>query len=528
MITFLCILLLQASAGSSASISGTVIDAGTVYHQPLFQARVEISPESGRPATAGPVAHTDGDGHFVFANLPAGKYRITAAQDGFLRKTATITVSAGQSRNDIVFALDVAPSVVGRVKDTSNVPVPNILVEALKVVYGARGGRSVEPVGSALTDDRGEFHLYWLDPGDYYLRASTLQRPSIPDNPLQEAPAVRYSATYYPEFVDPKFATKFRVSSSSRISAFDFRIQPPVGASVSGLVYIETTGALATSTITVSPAGEVASTQQYQGKSIAHNPALRDDGAYAVGGLPPGTYVLTARSTSGEQESSIIQKFTAKGGLRLDLHLGPGIPVTGQIVAESGETLDFKSTRALLGFIDPDLPSSDPVVVDANGKFGVNHARPGDYAIQMLNLPGDAYVKSAKSGDVDVLGKAFRIEYASPEPLRVTLGLDGGRIDGIVLDGANRAFEGARVVAVPERARRNSPDFFRATLSDDGGRFSLRGIPPGEYKLFAWQNTESNIYLDTTFIEGYEILGTSLTIGPGSVSNSSLRLIPMD
>jgi hypothetical protein len=101
-------------------------------------------------------------------------------------------------------------------------------------------------------------------------------------------------------------------------------------------------------------------------------------------------------------------------------------------------------------------------------------------------------------------------------------------MDGVVVDNANHPFAGADVVLVPDIARRNSPDQYRATESEGDGHFTLRGIPPGDYKLFAWQNIEPNGYLNDVYMTGFEPLGVQMTIAPNTVGNISVRLIPMD
>jgi carboxypeptidase family protein len=120
------------------------------------------------------------------------------------------------------------------------------------------------------------------------------------------------------------------------------------------------------------------------------------------------------------------------------------------------------------------------------------------------------------------------VEYAAPDPLRIVLGADGGRLDGVVVDDANRVFANAQVVLVPDANRRISPAMFRAAMSGDDGRFTLRGIPPGDYKLFAWQRIEPNAYMNPNYLAGFEILGVPLKIQPNSAGSVSVRLIPAD
>jgi hypothetical protein len=525
MIALLFSLLFQAGIAPQGSVSGTVIDAGAQYRQPLFLARVELVSDSESS-----VLRTDENGRFSFPNVRPGRFRLLVTDDGFIRKTAAITLAAGEQKSNIVIALDVAPTFFGHVRDNYNVPIDNILVEAIKVVYGPRGDRSVVSVESALSDDRGEYHLYWLDPGDYYIRASSLPQKqgfTIPGNPPADSPRPLYAPTYYPGSRDPAEATMIHLRVGYNLSGLDFRLQTGSTIGISGIIAIESTGECVGTVITATPAGGTASVQTYQGKSVP--PPSRECGHYGVGGLIPGTYILSAPYSAGSQQLAVHRKMTVKvSESSVTLRLTPGSAVNGRIATDSGTAMDLRSAHVVLDSIDPDLPSPQRTSIDANGQFVVTRVGPGDYDLRIPDLSGDTYMQSARSGDADILSKPLHVEYAAPESIRVVLGANGGRLDGIVVDDANRPFADAQVVLVPDANRRSSPSMFRASTSGDDGRFTLRGIPPGEYKLFAWQRIEPNAYMNPNYLTGFEILGMPLSIAPGSAGTASVRLIPSD
>jgi hypothetical protein len=525
MIALLLLLLLQATA-PQASISGGVVDVGTVYLQPLLDARVELIRPSGSPI----VARTDPNGRFAFLSLPAGRYRLSVTRDGYQRKSVAVELSTGQQRSDVVVALDLAPTLFGHVLDTYNIPIANALVEAIKVVYGSRGNRSVLSVESALSDDRGEYHLYWLDPGEYYIRASSLElKPgqTIPGNSRTDDPGPRYAPTYFPGFRDPKDATLVRLRVGSNFSAFDFKLQPAIPVSISGHIYIEATRESAGgATIIATYAGAVASDQKFQTRSV---PSGRDIGEFGMVGMTQGTYIVSSQYSFGGQQFIVHRKATIKASERaFMLYLSPGSTVMGRMNAPAGPAVDLRPARVALESVDPDLPSPAIASMDANGQFSLARVEPGEYVLRTVNLPGDVYVKSIRSGETDIQTKPLVIRYASPESIRVDLAVDGGRLDGVVVDSSNHPFAGATVGLVPDASRRNSPDQYRATESEADGHFSLRGIPPGDYELFAWQNIEPNAYLNDVYMTGFERLGTPMTVAPNSVGIISVRLIPMD
>jgi hypothetical protein len=66
---------------------------------------------------------------------------------------------------------------------------------------------------------------------------------------------------------------------------------------------------------------------------------------------------------------------------------------------------------------------------------------------------------------------------------------------------------------------------FKTTTADTMGHFSITGIAPGEYKLFAWEQIEESAYQDPEFLKPYESQGQAITIREGSRENAQLKVI---
>jgi hypothetical protein len=95
--------------------------------------------------------------------------------------------------------------------------------------------------------------------------------------------------------------------------------------------------------------------------------------------------------------------------------------------------------------------------------------------------------------------------------LEIVLSPDGGRVDGRVLQ-EQRPVGGAWVVLAPDPPRRDREEMYSMKATDALGRFSLLGLPPGDFKLFAWEPVPGTNYTDPDFLKGFEDRGTPVHI----------------
>jgi hypothetical protein len=177
----------QQAPSPKGTVQGLVVRAGT--GQPLKGVRISFQRSAqqpqqallfeGAPAALNTVtaAVTDAAGRFVVTGVEAGQYRVFAEREGFIRqefgqRRATgsgtlVNVAAGQELT-LSFSLPVAGVISGRVFNEENEPVSRLTVQAYTYRY-VDGKRSLAPVGSGQTNDLGEYRIFWLPPGDYFV-----------------------------------------------------------------------------------------------------------------------------------------------------------------------------------------------------------------------------------------------------------------------------------------------------------------------------------------------------------------------
>jgi len=151
----------------STSIQGIVVRAGTTA--PLSRVTVELRGD-GNNAPPLSSTTTEGDGRFVFYNVQPGRYRLVAVRPGYVRLPSTVTLTAGQQITDIRVAMTPTGAIYGSVYDDKGEPLANVEVRALRASY-QEGRRVLTVAQSVRTNDLGEYRLFWLPPGRYFVSA---------------------------------------------------------------------------------------------------------------------------------------------------------------------------------------------------------------------------------------------------------------------------------------------------------------------------------------------------------------------
>jgi hypothetical protein len=184
-----------ASTGGTASIRGRVVDAAT--GRALSRVEMRAGPNQ--------VVLTDGEGRYEIGGLPAGTYTIVASKINYVRTSwgeqraegpgKRIALEDGQKFDNINIALRRGGVITGKVTDEFGDPATDVFVTAMRYQY-VQGSRRLMPSGRpGQTNDIGEFRLYGLSPGQYYVSA-TLRNFSLFNT--DTADRFGYAPTLYP------------------------------------------------------------------------------------------------------------------------------------------------------------------------------------------------------------------------------------------------------------------------------------------------------------------------------------------
>ena len=169
--------------------------------------------------------------------------------------------------------------------------------------------------------------------------------------------------------------------------------------------------------------------------------------------------------------------------------------------------------------------SSSSSAVSTDGTLKMDALLPGDYRLTVSNMPPGYFLKSARLDQSEGMDQLLHVTASPLGQLEVVLSPNGGQIEGTVLNDKQQPLNGIQVVLIPEQ-RRTRFDLYSTSRSDQAGRFTMKGIPPGDYKLFAWEAIEPFTYFDSEFMRVNEAKGKLVHVSESSAQNVEVRSIP--
>jgi hypothetical protein len=534
---------------TTADIIQALADAAQARGTQLTVANIQsrIATLSGGTA---PTTNTDRDGRYTFANLTPGTYTVRVQKEGYFGKpeagnyppTAATSVSvAAKETKDGNVSMIPGGLIGGRVFDANGQLLPNAIVNALKVTY---------PLGNAVlsgqtnkgTDDRGEFRLFWVPPGDYYLTAEAPRAAPTPG----AGPAGQGNKTFYPGVNDVSQAKTVGIKGGEELLGMDIGIRTASTFKVSGQVsslippppsQLGTPAVNSAVLVLLSPDANVPDDT----KQVGTVPLVPTSGKFEVPNILPGTYDLFARvpDPAAQAAGGVPQ---AWGRARIEVRdtdvnnvsimITPSVEVTGSVTAAGGrmppslriQLMPDEASAAKTPAYQQVSSRSAPVT--AGGAFSVPAVPEGRFRVgSVAGLPQDMYLADVREGAQSVFDAGFDVN-TKTSPLEIVLGTGAGTVSGIVQDGPTKAVSGATVVLVPETRRRSNRALYVVGGSDASGRFTLRGVAPGDYKIFAWESILGFAYVNAAFMAKHEERGKAVHVGHGGTVSAELTIIP--
>ncbi len=519
LLTMLAALFLPQDAGKTSetcTVSGQVVRADSA--EPLKSARVALieNTRSGKPHTY--KAFSDNTGHFSITGITPGRYRFAASHSGFVPQQfrpegaagggALLELSPGQKLEKALFRLTPAAVITGKITDEDGQPLAGVEMEAL---MDARQAEAVDdetddedpetamlaaklemvPVGMGVTNDLGEYRMYGLPAGDYYVAAIDSGMPELTEHSLRSEslgweignePATDHPPMYYPGVFARNQAQKLHVAAGSTVRV-DLTLRPEKTLKVAGRVLGENG----------QPAAGIYVALHSRDLDIMfsamRNMATTDaQGRFTIEGVVPGSYVLQASKMEAQTQLSaeMPMEIAGQAPLEITLKLERGISLAGKVVlaeVPAPQKIDFSSFHVWLSPTSANISDFGSAEVKKDGTFKISDLHRSTYSVHLTGLPKGWYLKSASLGSTDVLAHGI-VAGGTAGSLQLSISSKAAELSGTVMSD-DKPVPGALVQILPEYENPFRRDLRRKAVTDQHGHFVLDSVVPGAYRIRA-------------------------------------------
>jgi len=528
----------DSSDEQTCTVSGIVIRSQD--SAPLKNATVQLANNPDRERHI--ATKTTADGHFLLKNVPAGQYKLIVTRNGYVNQElgqkkpgdpgAMFTLRPGQRIADLVFKLGLAGVISGKVFDEDGEPMVGVAVRAMRQVY-TDGRKALQTTTEQETNDLGEFRVFGLAPGRYYISAEIPGWNRIVgdrefSSPEKNTGEKGYAKIYYPNAPEAASASSVNVREGEEISSIDIFMKEVtvyrVRGRVQNLFPHQGTG---DTQLVVARRSQITDWDP-----MGVQMAAKADGSFEIPELAPGEYTVIAfffdqgRSFSTQEDVNVVNADVSG----LTLVIGPGVDIPGQLLWDGKPSLEGE--RASI-YLSPEesgvrVRGGGEAHVDEKSQFTLKEVPQGTFRINADGISKDCYIKEVQFGENVLPDRVLHAKRGVSAELRITISSRGARLQGIVANDESLPVAGVWVVAVPEESKRNLRYLYKAVTTDQYGRYDLRGLVPGEYMIFAWDGVARGEWEDPEFLKTNGAKAVTVEVSDNDAKSTDLHLIQLE
>ena len=481
---------------------------------------------------------SDTTGKFTITGVEPGRYRLAASRTGFvdvdygardyLQSGTPFTLDPRQHMGNVQLRMTPHGVITGRVVDEDGEPMQGVSVQAVRLRY-MQGRRQLMQYGSASTNDIGEYRIYGLPPGRYFVAAAP-RRAYMFDRggmrPAARQPEEEYVTTYYAGTTDPAAAAPSELGPGAQLTGIDLKMTRRRTVRVRGHI-TDASGATPGRQrlmVSLQPHG-------LSGPGGNHMAAASANGDFEISGVGPGSYTLLA-ALNGRGQSLTAKMPVEVGNADVEnvaITIHPPITLSGHLRVDGQTDASLDAIRVNLRRVEqggPGFTNVPPAKLEPDGSFSLPNISPDQYRLTLSGLPAGFYVKALRIGDRDALTAGLDLTNGAAAALDIVLSPNAGVAGGLVQNEQQQPAAGVTVVAIPqETGRKDQPQYYKTAVTDDTGHFTLTSLDPGQYKIYAWRDIEGGAYMDPDFLKPVESHGEGVVIREGGQETVQVRLI---
>lgn len=482
-----------------------------------LEARVSVS-------SRGAGAATNANGQWSVSGLLCEPVTLVAKHPGFFDgayKTghsptaSNVQLVSGTPSTDLKIELIPEGAISGRVQDANGNPIEFADVEASQFAV-SHGRREFRGGPGTVTNGRGEFRIDGVGPGRYVVCAKSGNKVY----PVGGGAAEVYRGSCYPG--DPSGGAASTIEIRGREEQVSLTLRSAEALHVRGKV----TGIGTPRAVKIELAQWPA--DPLRGRSSDGRPNLLpfhegftgEDGTFDLADVPPGEYRAEAITLDGDVLFAETRIDVGDADLNdVRLPLAPLGSISGNVRFETSNPLPAGSSdlHPMVQILSDGRMDNSVDAVWDHMSFRMPNVAPGDYVVDVI--PGalkGMWVKFATLRGRDVLSQPMRADGATgPVEIVLTDAVSGVSITA--LDAKGNPADSTIVM----KAGTSSAIFAQAQK----GSVEKRGIPPGQYRVWAFDDLTNVPWADEEWMAQNAGPGEKVTVVSGEIVNTTVTAV---